>query len=88
MKYTKKQRHEIYKRALNEKNFDAGLCYALLDAAKECGGSWESHKLFPEFFLFRTSENPKYDYWYGDAIKGIGNEIREIVLEFCIEMTK
>lgn len=83
MKYTKKQRNEIYKGALKS-SVDNGLgsyiCFRILSV---CGHYPSCHD-FPEFYLFKPKKSNDNDVWYGYYS---GFEIRQTVLEFCIYMT-
>lgn len=93
MKYTKKQRHEIYKKALDR--FDevahVGLCEKIAVvsghnlAAGFCFESNINTLIYPELFLFKTRPNP---YWLSCYQDYDEKTMRKIVLMFCIEMTR
>lgn len=89
MKYTKKQRHEIYKKAKEKTEGSRVLCYILGSIVAErpydvTGSSYECDNdfimsLFPEFALFEP---------YPNAYKWFENyEERKTCLEFCIYIT-
>lgn len=96
MKYTKKQRHEIYKKALErfQSNQEIFVCNAISRINKDHDCSKIN---FPELFLFNESNE---DAWLTDIYiidgEGItsasgtemGNKLRQIVLMLCIEMTR
>lgn len=91
-KLNKKQRHKIYKKALNVLQENShfwgaweikGICHALMYCAYPKEISYETLKLlncFPEFALFESETG--IGFWF-DGLKE-----RETVLTFCIEMTK
>lgn len=89
-KYTRKQRNEVYKNALNvcasfkDANEYAGLCYLLLNMiGSEDAYPEEAERRFEEFALFR----PPLDddcYWWDAADQAS----RINCLLFCIAMTE
>lgn len=92
-KYTKAERHEIYKKALENFHIpiDNGLCCVI---SYIIYGFINNHdkvdrESFPELYLFKR---PEVDYyWLSDEGFGkyteSGNELRKTVLEFCIYMS-
>lgn len=87
MKYTKKQRHEIYKIGLEK--FDlyntSGLCHVLIRSTKlRHLRSFDLEPYFPEFYLFKPYDEA-YNWWDSSSES---NEQRKLVLMFCIEMTR
>jgi hypothetical protein len=96
-KYTKKQRNKIYRKAhkilTSEQEYG---CYAIVRAidrdfnTDEVIGHIINSKNFPEFFRFRDSTNSMWLGRYDDMTSPYhkaGNEIRQDVLSFCVEMT-
>lgn len=100
-KYTKAERHEIYKEALN--NFDTycfvvGLCYRISMTNNE-KYSYEAYVFpriyFPEFWSFSDPTITKKEEYYNRVVfpeylrySYEEHRIRKTILEFCIEMTK
>jgi hypothetical protein len=92
-KLTKKQRHEIYKKALPLIQEHHWACYAIEKVMGLKTGSLEAHvdKIFPELWSFRNESACKtifldcVDFNWQD---GSGQAFRELVLMFCIEMTR
>lgn len=97
-KLTKKQRHEVYKKALDiienshiRRRDDTlyvqgllGICSAISDITRShnCYSEMDFH--YPELWLFRPTENQTQNSkWSGCTYK-----IRRVILMFCIEMTR
>ena len=99
MKFTKKQRHEIYKKAkeiyINKYyRLDLGICASLGKAVSELGlGEWgdgypdkdldDDQQYFPEFIALKPEEAPIGYYWWALA----DAETRIQCLNICIERT-
>ncbi len=95
-KLTKKQRHKIYKEALDKimtDNYTCG-CEALFSSTDYMRPLWiHYHKLqfiFPEFNLFKPSKDVTGRWWSSDAntLTDLDFENRTLALMFCIEMTR
>ena len=88
MKYTKKQRHEIYKKALSRiKEFGNNpLCLTLANTSREESCEYvcmnQLPELLPEFYFFQPIGEPFI--WFSDEDQ---YEQRKTVIEFCIYMT-
>jgi len=95
---SKKQRHNYYKQALqiNQERVDSNLLFDL-GVCNLLGLILFNHlsdfdkvdlRLFPEFELFRPESHG--NYWFTDISGGSkdNNDIRQLVLMFCIEMTR
>lgn len=99
MKYTKKQRHEIYKLAYKSEEL-AGyrpyLCKCIKEAivkSKYERINGDIYYLFPELLMMRPVHDPVFFINSKDEPKISGNPkqynaVKETILEFCIEMTK
>ena len=93
-KYTKKQRHEIYKKALKLLGKKRFICICLYVASDLFLTEEINKENFPEFFLFQpqtVSHFGAWDFFDDDEISCYSPEYifpRQIVLDFCIEMTK
>lgn len=92
MEYNKKQRHLIYKKMLkNLPNIKTvfgnySLCLVLMRLI-DPGNSllyFTIPEEFKELISFKPENKTYYEYWF----PGNDLETRQIVLEFCIEMTK
>lgn len=87
MKYTKKQRNEIYKKGLD--NFElfntSGLCHVVIKASGLPLTSSEIKPYFPELFMFKPINNYFINWWDSSPES---NEERKIALMFCIAMTE
>lgn len=84
MKYTKKQRHEIYKKALISAikyGENCTLCYRMEDVT----GLFPYESEFPELFIFKPENVSETGLWFP---WNNSFEHRKTVLEFCIYMTK
>lgn len=85
-KLSKKQRHEVYKKASKERAFF--ICDKISDALrlKERIEPFQ----FEELWLFRPDNfNPDFGYFYNSELTDIQKrEARNIILQLCIEMTK
>ena len=99
-KLTKKQRHEIYKKALDKydyfnSKYNAGVlggCEAInciINGHFSQDNEVITKKYFPEFFLFKdaTSEYMWLDLHEYEAMN-TRIEFIKLVLMFCIEMTR
>lgn len=92
MKYSKKQRHKIYKSALSlfykEEPFiygRLGLCRALYESCNFEGDPYfRAKEEFPEFWYFFNDKD--FFCWLGYKENRL--EVRKTILEFCIEMTR
>lgn len=82
-KLTRNQRAEVYIKVAEKfslpKHAD-GLCYALLDAIKHNGASWDAPPIFPEFALFEPNKKLDGHYWFEN------NKQRIIVMLLCHQM--
>lgn len=94
MKYTKKQRHEIYKKAYNqfitresENNYN-NIC-GVIDFITQYNGCYlcsiKMDVYFPELWMFNDMGINNRFWEFEDADK---EETRKLVLSFCIYMTK
>lgn len=86
MSYTKKQRNEIYRKALkhlpNVFNNGSGICHSIRLGGGDNNAYFEDtrREYLPEFALFE----PDGPYWsWFDNLQE-----RQIVLDFCILMTE
>lgn len=102
MKLTKKQRHEVYKKALKFLPIETFACHAVVRAVNSLGLSQTllyyedgcSPEGFPELFLFR--EINYSSAWLSVEEEGFCSRtdgphwliMRQVVLNFCIEMTR
>ena len=92
-KLTKKQRHDIYKKALPLIQKESFACYAI---EKVLNLNYDSlqpivAKKFPELWSFRNDNMPKtifLSYKDTNIFDGSAQRFRELVLMFCIEMTR
>ena len=94
-KLSKKERHEIYKKAYQE--FDKG-CFLCHTIRYLTNGSTVTERKFPELFLFKDIFRSPSSAWI--TIQGIllgndfssstksGYKVRKTVLALCIEMTR
>ena len=88
---TKKERNKVYKGALNEveiKNFldKYSICAAIKNTSWMMGEFVSSDSLFevfPEFYLFKPYRKDQFSYW----LNPYDLQTRQIILDFCIEMT-
>lgn len=84
---TKEERHEAYKTALKilKKYFNTGnrMCFALQEAGFTYGNFKKSH--CPEMWLFVPTLDQQEDWWYWLPYEDL--QTRQIILDFCIEMT-
>jgi len=85
---SKVKRREIYNKCFDTCNIEGSLCYALEDASglawEDCCVIYERHMdrtPFEEFALFLPIGN-KNMFW------SESDEMRQLILMFCIEMTK
>ncbi len=89
---TKKQRHEVYKKALRQveiKNFlnVYSICGAIKRTCFDKGNFISTSILldeFPEFALFKPDDKDQFYYWF--RVDDL--QTRQIVIDFCILMTK
>lgn len=96
MKYTKKQRHEIYKKVIKQKDLHRGTCTKIVDIIeKDCYSHfYDTVKAqFKELMMFAPYEDCGcYRHWFDDEmVTGYSErnrDHRETILEFCIEITK
>lgn len=101
-KFTKKQRHEIYKKALDfsilaekEINTHKGFVCNSIYYSSGIKDVQINENVFPELFLFKENN---YGAWLSHGADNSGIELysggkhffsfRQQVLMFCIEMTK
>jgi hypothetical protein len=86
MTYTKKQRNEIYRKALNVlRSYGrlAGLCYSLREVSRERYD--KQREKFQEFALFKPETNEGWvGYWWHSR----DFDSRETALLFMIAMTE
>lgn len=101
-KLTKKQRHEIYKNALNElirfkdtAKWNYGICHFIQQVSgynkDKAPCAYEDRAFgYPEFDLFFENEGDAFFYFYETIDYHLYNlfEIRQLILMFCIEMTR
>lgn len=101
-KLTKKQRHDFYKKILNInlENSSYGIQTGVVGfcdaSSNELFGSIFDYRkikpsMFPEYFMFKPKNNSAY--WFADENDCFrtsmqGNDVRQLVLMFCIEMTR
>ena len=100
MKFTKKQRNAIYKKGLKMLQSEYFICHALSTVVDKNHNGYHSHKeiaeMFPEIKLFSPDDEglswPFFDKKEEDFLYNHDRQSyifpREIVLDFCIEMTK
>ena len=92
-KLTKKQRHEIYKKVLNNSYpsylfSSCGLCFDLLSEVDDVTfKSSNAIILFPEFGLFKPNSLIN-NIWWEEYDEELNQDNRRICLMFCIEMTR
>lgn len=85
---TKKERHEIYKKAIaHDQLYMFGICFVVSKIVGNNECYYRMGTEYPELYLFRPEENtPPNSYWnYGRADQ---LKTRKVILQFCIEMTK
>jgi len=89
---TKKQRHQIYKKAIRLIKKEQFACHAIGMAYNNTYNCDES--VFTEIMLFKDFSRPAWldgdplDDTMHVAGSDKGNEFRELVLLFCMEMTR
>lgn len=81
MKYTKKQRHEIYKKALDYLVEPHIFLRNITDGVSLATNGQATISDFKEIMMFSPDDN--YDWWHREDKKSRIN-----CLLFCIEMTK
>ena len=93
---TKRQRNILYKKVLKnlqtETNYDRfRVCIELNNGINDKyvinknGGIMEDGELYPEWFLFKGQKEAEWWCFYREEN---ADELREISLQLCIEMTK
>lgn len=93
---TKKQRHKIYKEALDKIMNDTYMCgcealFSCTDLMRPIYIHYhELEFIFPEFDLFKPSKNVAGRWWSSNEniLTDIDFENRTLALMFCIEMTR
>lgn len=89
-KYTKAERHEIYKKALKSlKDYGHGAAICCRIAHVQYGSSLSFDSVtkinYPELYLFKKRGLSIYSGWFYDCEDALSMRIS--VLEFCIYMT-
>lgn len=92
MKYTKKQRREIYLKAAEriEKNDSSTCCWAIQSIIKPkntyCTSITEN--ITSQFEEFKLFENKDFIYWFGWPSCSISRQERVTCLLLCAEMCR